>query len=211
MIWLRTDDGFTGLELVILVLVMIAVVALLLVHLSGGASDLSRTFHGGLVADSLHISGDNIYAVGNAYGFSMVRTTSGTSRIVFVHEDPGRLGAIRITVSLFMGDTGAIDMDRVQVQWISAGSSETLHRISGRTLICPNWTISNKYNLLPGHTADTDDLLEPNEQFELTLCPSRGVPPYETFSLTLQPDSATMPLSITHTAPPRIQPVMDLG
>jgi hypothetical protein len=53
--------------------------------------------------------------------------------------------------------------------------------------------------------------LEPNEQFELTLCPSAGTLPYGTFSLNLHPFGTAMPLTVTRTAPARIQPVMNLG
>ena len=206
-----TEDGLTGLELVILVVVMIAGAVLLLVHISGGAPDLSRSFPGGLVAESMYMSGDNIQVVGDVYGFSMVSTSAGIPLIFFVHEDPDRLGAVRMVVSLTVGDTGAIDMDRVQVQWAHAGNSERIRKTTGMTLICPNWTISKKYNMLPGHTADSDEWLEPNEQFEITLCPSDGARHYETFTVTLQPDGIAMPLTITRTVPPGIHPVMDLN
>jgi hypothetical protein len=158
----------------------------------------------------MYMSGDNIHTVGSVYGRSMISIPSGTPRIAVAHEDPDRLGAVLAVISLSIGDTGAIDMDRIQVHWARAGSSESIRRTSGLILVCPNWTISNKYNLLPGRTADTDDWLEPNEQFELVFCPSEGARPYETFSLSLQPDGIAMPLSITRTVPGRIQPVMNL-
>jgi hypothetical protein len=206
------DEGFTGMELVILVLILIIVAAFLLTYMSGGGtSGWSRIFPGGLVADSMCISGDNLQAVGNVYGFPMVSRISETPPIVILREDPGQLGIARIVVSLFMGNTGAIDMDRLQVYWNRAGGSENLRRTATSPLICPNWTISGKYNLLPGRTADSDDWLEPNEQFELTLCPSEGIQPYDALSLTLRPDGVAMPLSLTRTVPPRIQPVMNLG
>lgn len=206
-----TENGLTGLELVILLIVLIAGAALLLVYLHGGTLDLSRVFPGGLLAESMYMSGDNIYAKGNVYGYSMVSTPSGTPPIVVVYEDPGRLGAVRVVVSLFTGDTGAIDMDRIQVQWVRGNSSEGMRKTPGGTLVCPNWTISKKYNMLPGHTADSDEWLEPNEQFELTLCPSEGALPYEKFTLILQPDGSVMPLIVLRVVPPGIQPVMNLG
>ena len=206
-----TEDGLTGLELVILVAVLIAGAALLLVHISGGAPSLSRTFPGGLLAESMYVSGDNIQTVGSMYGFSMVSTTSGTPRIVVVHADPDRLGAVRMVISLFIGDTGAIDMERMQVQWSRINRSEILTRSTDPTLVCPNWTVSNKFNMLPGRTADSDNWLEPNEQFELTICPSEGARTYEKFSLTLHPDGSAVPLIVTRTVPAGIQPVMNLG
>jgi hypothetical protein len=206
------DDGLTGLEIVILLIVLIVGAALLLMYLDGGETlHLSREYPGGLVAESMYMSGDHIQPVGNVFGFPMVSRTNKNLRIVPVREDPSELGVARVVVSLFMGDTGAIDMDRVRVGWDRAGSFELIQRSTTPVLVCPNWTISGKYNLLPGHTADADDLLEPNEQFELTLCASDGVPPYKTLSFTLKPDGSAMPLVITRTVPSRIQPVMNLG
>lgn len=88
---------------------------------------------------------------------------------------------------------------------------EPIIRTSSATLRCPNWTISGKYNLLPGRTADSDDWLEPGEQFELTICSSTGTSPYGLVMLTLSPDGVAVPLKISRTVPPRIQPVMNLG
>ncbi|MDD1693279.1 MAG: hypothetical protein LUQ71_00995 [Methanoregula sp.] len=208
----RTDEGLTGLELVILVLVLVVITIFLLAPADEeDTSVLARTFPSGLLAESMYMSGDHIQTVGNVYGFPMVSRASGKLPIVIIHEDPGRLGAVQGVVSLFMGNTGAIDMDRVQVQWNREGSSESIQRTTTRTLVCPNWTISGKYNMLPGRTADSDDWLEPNEQFELTICPSEGIQPYGRLSLTLQPDGVAVPLVIARTVPPRIQPVMNLG
>lgn len=97
--------------------------------------------------------------------------------LVIVQEYPNRLGTVRFVVSLFIGDTAEIGMDRLQVIWARAGKPESIRRTSAGTIVCPNWTISGKYNQLPGRTADSDDLLEPNEQFELTICPSKGILP----------------------------------
>jgi len=207
----RTEDALTGLELVILVIVFVAGAAFILILL-GGTPDLSRTFPGGVAAESMYISGDHIQTVGNVYGFPMTRSRiSDTLPVIVVTENPNQLGIVRFTVSLFIGSTGAIDMDRVQVHWIRKDRSESIQKTSSKALICPNWTISGKYNLLPGRTADSDEWLEPNEQFELTLCPSEGTRPYGTFSLNLQPDGIAMPLTVTRMAPARIQPVMNLG
>jgi hypothetical protein len=206
------DDGFTGLELIIIIIAMISLTAAFLIYLGGGGvPDWGRTFPGGVVAESAYISGDSLQPVGNMYGFPAVENQVGNTRVVITRQDPGSLGVVRLVVSLFMGDTGAIDMDRVQVQWNRAGGSEQISRSLDSTLVCPNWTISKKFNMLPGRTADSDDWLEPNEQFELTLCPLHGIQPYGTFSLKISPDGVAVPLVRTRTVPPAIQPVINLG
>jgi hypothetical protein len=206
------DHGLTGLELVIIIIVIIGAAAVLLANLSGGDTvGRGRTFPGGFVAESMYVSGDNLQPVGNVYGFPMVSKISGTPPVRVMHEDPGRLGIVRLVVSLFIGDTGAIDMDRVQVQWNNEAGQEILSRTESPALVCPNWTISNKFNLLPGRTADSDDWLEPGEQFEITLCPREGVRPYGMFTLVFSPDGVAMPLKVSRTVPFSIQPVMNLG
>lgn len=206
------DDGFTGLELVITLIVLISVTALAMVYLgSHSVPDWSRMFPGGLVAESMFMSGDTIQLTGNVYGFPAVSGPNGKTIVAFPNPDTGQLGIIRPTVSLFMGSTGAIDMERLQVSWNNGTSTEYLLRSPSTTLQCPNWTISGKYNLLPGRTADSDDWLEPDEQFELTHCPTTGVSPYGSVGVTLSPDGVAVPLKIARTVPPRIQPVMNLG
>jgi hypothetical protein len=207
------DDGFTGLELVIVIVVMMSIAVVLLVYLGGGGGmpGEPRTFPGGIVAESAYLSGDNLQSVGSMYAFPRVQNQVGTTRVIMTQEDPGSLGVIRVVVSLFMGDTGAIDMGKVRAQWNRAGGSEEIPRTMSSTLVCPNWTVSNKFNILPGRTADSDDWLEPNEQFELTICPSQGVPPSGMFILAVSPDGVAMPLTMSRTAPPVIQPVMNLG
>jgi hypothetical protein len=205
------EDGFTGLELIIIIVLLISISAALLVHMGAKKVPWDSTFPGGVVAESSYLSGDNLQPVGYTYAFPFVQNQIGNTRIVVPRQDPGSLGVVRLSTSLFIGSTGAIDMDRVQVTWNRAGRSERLSRTMGTSLICPNWTISDKLNLLPGRTADGDDLLEPGEQFELTICPSEGVPPYGIFTVTVQPDGVAMPLSLTRTTPSMIQPVMILG
>lgn len=206
-----TEEALTGLGIVILIGVLVAGAVLVLVVFPGGTPNPLRTFPGGLVAESTYISGDHLQTVGNVYGFPMTSRTTGPLRIMTVREDPNQLGIVRFTVSLFIGDTGAIDMDKVRVSWSQKQESEPLQKTPPQMLVCPNWTISNKYNMLPGRTADTDEWLEPNEQFEINLCPTTGIPPYGQFTITLRPDGVAAPLTIPRMAPARIQPVMNLG
>ncbi len=207
----RGEDAFTGLELVVLIAVLAGVSAFLLIPLMGGGpSPWVRTFPEGPVAESVYQSGDHLQPVGNIIGFPAVNGPIGNAEMIFRDPDPGTLGAVRVTTSLFMGDTGAIDMDRITVIWTVSGSNEELRQTSPHPLVCPNWTITRKYNLLPGRTADSDNWLEPGEQFEILACPSTGVKPYGIFTLIIHPDGSAMPLILTRTVPSGIAPVMNL-
>jgi len=208
----RTDDAFTGRELILLLVVIIGATALLLVHLEGGEMpDWARSFPGGLVAESMYVSGDALQPVGSVVGFSAVSGAPGGTMVLYPHPDPDRLGSVLLTVSLFIGDTGAIDMGHLNVTWVTGGSSEPIHQSDTIPLVCPNWTIGKKNNMLPGHTADDDNLLEPGEQFQILVCPSQPVAPYQSFTLILHPEGSAMPLPLTRTAPMRIMPVNNLG
>ena len=206
------EHAFTGLELVIIIVVIAGAMTFLLISLTGGEVPVFfRTFPGGLVAESAYMSGDHLQPVGSVFGFPAVSGIHGSAELMFAHPDPGRLGAVRMMISLFMGDTGAIDMDRVNVSWAGSGSYEQLQKTNTLPLICPNWTISGKYNMLPGRSADSDNWLEPDEEFEIIACPSTGFQPYRSFTLTISPEGSAMPLTVTRMVPSRVLPVMNLG
>lgn len=159
----------------------------------------------------MYVFGDNLQPVGNVYGYPLVSSTYGTPPFIILHEDPGRLGFVRRVVSLFKGDTGTIVIDRVRVQWNREAGFEIISRTTSPTLVCPSLSISSKYNLLSGRTADSDEWLEHGDQFEITLYPQEGVLPYGAFTLVFSPEGVEVPLSITRTVPFSIQLVMNLG
>ncbi|NMB80129.1 MAG: hypothetical protein GYA23_13655 [Methanomicrobiales archaeon] len=207
----RNDPAFTGLELVLMILFLIGAAGVFIFLCEGGeAPGWVRTFPGGLVADSMYMSGDGIQPVGSVYGFSA--GSSAPARPVLVPVvNPGRMGSAQVMVSLFIGDTGAIDMDRLNMTWSSGGMPQRIQKTDEPVLVCPNWTIAGKYNMLPGRTADSDNWLEPNEQFMILACPPASLAPYQQFTLKMYPEGPVVPLSLTRTTPGYIRPVMNLG
>lgn len=206
------DNAFTGLEVVILIFVLLAAAAVLLIFIGGGHGPAwARTFPGGMVADSVYVSGDHMQPVGSVVGFPAISRMNNNPLIVFSRPDARKLGAVQVMVSLFIGHTGAIDMDRVGVTWSGNGYSEEIPQSDVLPLVCPNWTIAGKYNMLPGHVADADNWMEPDEEFEILVCSSHGARPDEFFTVTLSPEGTAMPLSLTRTVPQRLDPVMRLG
>ena len=199
-----------GIAIIVTVMILAAALVIPLTN-PGGPPSLLRNFPRGMVADSMYISGDNLQPVGSAVGYAAVNRISEDHPVVFTHPDPGKMGAVHVMISLFIGHTGAIDMDRANVGWSSQASFELLPYSGTLPLVCPNWTISGKYNLLPGHVADADNWLEPDEEFDILACPSSGVRPYGTFALILRPEGTAMPLTISRTVPERIKRVMNLG
>lgn len=206
------DTALTGLELVILAAILICfVLVAVFLQYGGGGLPWNRVFPGGVVAESMYISGDGIQPVGSAIGFSSVSRGQTPLPVIYPRPDASRLGAVQLTVSLFIGDTGAIDTDRLNVTWTTRQVSEQIQKTNLTPLVCPNWSITGKYNMLPGRTADADEWLEPGEQFQILVCPSEGIPRYQSFTLGMYPDGVAVPLRLTRSAPARIQPVMNLG
>jgi len=65
--------------------------------------------------------------------------------------------------------------------------------------------------MLPGQSADADNILEPNEQFELFICPSNATVPYQEFIVVIDPARGALPLPVSRSAPALIRPVIQLG
>lgn len=208
----HSDGGLSGPALIMVLVLLIGAIAVLVTTfpLMGGP-DTSRTFPGGVVAESMYVSGDSIQPVGSVTGFSSAYRGQTPVPVVYRHTDPDTMGSVQLTISLFIGDTGAIDTDKLNVTWKSRQSDEQIRKSRDTTLICPNWTIAGKYHVLPGRIADPDEWLEPGEQFLIIACPAAGLGPYQTFTMSMYPDGVAAPLRFTRTVPPRITPVMDLG
>ncbi|MFA4877359.1 MAG: hypothetical protein WC586_08085 [Methanoregula sp.] len=206
------EDAFTGLEVIILIIALLGI-AVSFFWFTNSEETLGwvRSFPGGMVAESVYISGDHMQPVGSVFGFPAVSRIKNKPLLFVPRPDPKKLGAIQVMVSLFIGHTGAIDMDQVRVSWAGDGYSEQILKTSTRPLVCPNWTIVGKYNMLPGHVADADNWLEPDEEFEILVCSSHGARPYESFTITLSPEGTGLPLPLTRIVPARIEPVMKLG
>ena len=204
------DGAVTGLELVILVLTVVVIVGFLLIS-GGGDGGYGNSGSHGIIHSSVMIHGASIHSTGSVIGVPAIDTVQNTVLIRFSHPNRDRLGGVDMHVSLFIGDTGGIDMDRVTVLWMTNGNVSIIPQSQGPLLICPNWTITGKYNLLPGHEANADNILNPHEQFDLFICPEEGAAPYQQFTVAITPPGAALPLPVHITAPGSIQPIMVLN
>ena len=204
------ENAFTGLELVILAATVILLTGLAGYYVLAGPGPFTAG-HQGYLPGAISMSSDHLRTVGSVWGFSAVDTLQDGVLIRFRQPDRARLGAARMTIALFTGHSDGVDMDRARVLWMTNGTVEELSRTAGTTLVCPNWTIAGKSNMLPGQSADADTILEQNEQFELLICPSGGTPPYQQFTIAVSPAGNALPLPVSVSAPGRIQPIMRLN
>jgi len=120
--------------------------------------------------------------------------------------DPGKIGSVSLSLSLFPGSVGAVDMGRADILFTTQDGSETC----GTGPVPPNWTITDRLNALPIGAADDDDILEPGEEFVIRVWPSRALAPGETFTLTVTPPRGPV-VTATRTVPQKITPVTGLG
>jgi len=202
------EDAFTGLELVILIGVALIIGSLGVFYLS---ENTGAAPHRGLIANTIFLSGTNLRLVGGVMGFSA--TNGPVSDVVVVYPVPNsrHLGGTEMTTALFVGNSGGVDMDKATVTWIGGGVSEKLQKTDKIPVVCPNWSIAGKFNMLPMQHADADNILEPNEQFELFMCPSNTTMPTREFTIRVDPAENALSLPVTRNAPSFIKPIMQLG
>ncbi len=199
------DGGLTVLEGAILGFVTVLLAALLL-H----APAVPPAPPAGLVYSALEETGGCLMVSGDVYGYALAGGSVDGTDLWCPRPDPSRMGSVSCSVRLFVGDMGGVDMSRTTVAVTTGDGTEPL----GRTAVTPvqpgNWTIVRMAHTVPFQQADDDSLLEPGEQFDLLVYPSRPFVPGEWFRISITPPGG-VPLTVERTVPPRITPVMDLG
>lgn len=201
----RRENACTGLDIIVagaILLILVAVPAYLLLQVLA-APEQPR----GIVPGAVTETENQLNVFGSIDGFPASTGSSGGVPVLRSNPDPRRLGAVRMTISLFLGNTGGVDMAQTNVTWTDSAGTEILSLTKRVPVVCPNWTIAKKYNVNPFKTADKDDVLEPGEQFDVFICPSDTLPPYEEFMVMFDPPGSgprfpvkcTVPFMITTT------------
>ncbi|MDN7012448.1 hypothetical protein FGW20_05210 [Methanoculleus sp. FWC-SCC3] len=199
------DGGLTALEGAILcvVAVMVAICAVHILNAPPGPP-------GGLVYTALEETGECLMVSGKVYGYALGERSVDGVALVCDRPDPSRMGSVSCSVRLFVGDMGSVDMGRATVEVATPEGTERLGRTTGAPVSPGTWTIVRMGHTIPFMQADDDTLLEPGEQFDLVVYPSRPLAPGEKFHIRVSPP-AGVPLTVERAVPPRITPVMDLG
>jgi hypothetical protein len=205
------DNAVTGFDLVVMVFTIKVIAGFLIVSLEGERDSGDSGGPRGIIHHSVTVHGANIHQIGSIIGVPAIDTMQNKVLVRFPRPNRDRPGGVRMYVSLFIGDTDGIDMDRVTVLWMTNDSVSAITQNQVQHLICPNWTITVKCNLLPGHEANADNILDPYERFDLFICPEAGVAPYQQFTVAITPPGAALPLPVRITVPGRIQPIMVLN
>jgi flagellin FlaB len=189
---LYSEDAFTGLEAAIVLIAFVVVAAVFSYVVLGAGFFTSQTaqatVHTGVqqASSSLELVG-NVYGVGNA-GFTY-------------------LDYVNTTIALTAGGT-AMDLSQMVVSY---NDGTTLRASMAKGADCTNsmagtkteWCIAQKIN------ANTDDLLEPNEQFIIAVGMPTSTTANTKLKINYQPAVGAV-LPITRTVPGGISLVQPL-
>jgi len=225
------ESGLTGLELIVVIIILIVIGHVAITTLARGSGSRPE----GMIGTFTGESGYALRHVGPVTGFSAVNGNRSDVMVQYPKQDAGNLGAVQMTVALFIGDMGGVDFDKVNLYVVNAGGVETIPRKTEPPLVCPGWMITNRFDV-PTPSAATNgklpkklpatkasggrpavssltgaDILYPDEQFELMVCPANTTPPYQQFTITVNPPGSTQPPVALISVPPVVQPVMSLG
>jgi len=197
----HNEMGFTGLEAAI-VLIAFVVVAAVFSYVILGAGFYTTQKAQQTVHTSVEQSSSTLEIVGNVYG-SGTGDGSSSSTIKFVN----------FSVELAPGGT-AIDFGNMVVVYSNASTLQTLSGDSNASTVISQpvpggWAITGVQNPPGGDITNVSILLQPNEQFQLSVEPTNPVMIDDTFTIEIRPAIGAA-FSITRTAPAAIYTINSL-
>ena len=172
-------------------------------------SDPSSLLNRDLIRGAISESGDSVRIYGTPIGYSSVSREIEGIYAIASREDPNALGFFLLSVTPIVGDL-SINTNRMRITIVSSGNEIPVARSRDVALNPGNWTIVKKYNMIPMHTADEDDILERGEIFVLLISLPESFTPYEKFIIVLLPEHG-MPWNQEMTVPPVTSPIVKFG
>jgi len=172
-------------------------------------SDPSSLLNRDLIRGAISESGDSVRIYGTPIGYSSVSREIEGIYAIPPMENPNALGFLLVSVTPIVGDL-SIDTNRMKNTLARAGNEMPVSRSRDVALNPGNWTIVKKYNMIPMHSADEDDILEGGEIFDLLISLPESFTPYEKFIVVLSPEHG-MPWKQEMTVPPVTSPIVKFG
>ncbi|HUH78707.1 MAG TPA: archaellin/type IV pilin N-terminal domain-containing protein [Methanoregula sp.] len=193
----NSDNAFTGLEAAI-VLIAFVVVAAVFSYVVLGAGFFTTQKSQEVVHTGVSQASSTLEIVGNVYGVAPGATGSVTDQVKFVN----------FSVALAPGGT-PVDFDKVVLVFSNASTLVTLANITGATVQgepsgAGTWSIPSIQN---APQANPTDLLQPNEQFTISIwVPGGGIPRNDVFNIEIRP-SIGAAFDIKRTVPAAVNAV----
>jgi len=193
---LYSEDAFTGLEAAIVLIAFVVVAAVFSYVVLGAGFFTSQTAQA-TVHTGVQQASSSLELVGNVYGIG-----DGTTSLKYINT----------TVALTAGGT-PMDLSQMVVSYNDGttlnasmqydGTAACTNTITGGTTGRVQWCIAQKIN------ANTDNLLEPNEQFVIAVGMPTSTGPNTKFTVNFQPSVGAV-LPVIRTVPGGISAVQPL-
>lgn len=191
-----SDNAFTGLEAAI-VLIAFVVVAAVFSYVVLGAGFFTTQKAQATVHTGVAQASSSLEVVGNIYGIASA-------------DNAASLDYLNMTVALTAGGT-SMDLDQMVIsyndgttRWTNVtNTTDCASFMTGGSKHNAYWCISQRIN------ADSNDILDPNEQFMLSIAMPTTATINSAFTINLQPSVGAV-LPITRTIPGAIHEVQVL-
>jgi flagellin FlaB len=189
----RKEGAFTGLEAAVVLIAFVVVAAVFsYVILNTGFMVSQKSQE--VIYSAVAQAGTSIGIAGNLYG-------------VQDPDNPSVISQVNFTCSLATGGT-PLDFEKVVIKYSNATVMETLARIPGTynpagcVKYSGTWAITSRLND-PGAG---NNLLEPGEQFAISICPSQPIVKEDNLHLEILPTNGAS-VDISRRVPNRISPL----
>jgi len=158
---------------------------------------------------------DNSVNAGFVTGYSADQEKIGDTRLIISSRDAQKMGAVSFRMSLnsyraFFTSDLSIDINAIKVIFVGPNGPEPLVQKTERPIQQPGWTVINKKGILPVEYADSDEILEPYESFEILVCPSKPLPPMSQFLIIVELPGSNR-IFLPRSVPATISPIMSLS
>jgi len=203
------DDAYTGVTILLLAIVILFSLVMYTLFIPTGFES-GKTARAGMVRIT-----DKLVLNGAVIGYADLSGNLGVVRVNNPGATPDNLGGVMVPVRLASVRLGweegaGADLGNATVLFTGPDGMETLTGSSGPVLERSSWAIIRKGSILPGKTANGNNLLEPNEVFVLFIFPHTPLPPKTVFTAEIRISDLTS-LKVSRAVPDTITPVMDLG
>jgi len=162
------NDAVTVLELIAGVL-LVVIISVFAVHMLGGSGSASQDQPAGILYSSVGETGHMIVLNGPVTGYQDLCENFDDFSLYRTDPDSSNLGAVRFITQLLVGDMGGVDMNQAVIVFSKKDEKEHLGMQLPVRIVNPGWAIVRKSHMVPYHQADSDNILEPGEKFDIRL------------------------------------------
>jgi hypothetical protein len=205
----QSENGYMYGSIILVASVILISLALLSIFILPGYAAGQET------STSMNILTDNLALAGVVTGYADLAGLPPDPPAKQVSEVSSGMNAVRLNLRLaslrmnWATGTGD-DLSQATVFVETPMGIEIIPRKTTSVFSRPGWSIVRKRGILPGTSADTDDILEPNEMFSILVSPSANLAPGTPFTITMTIPHVR-PLSVERVVPVSMKPVMNLG